>query len=39
MKFRIFFLYERPPWQCQAAAYRDAIDEAVYAHALGSDGV
>jgi natural product biosynthesis luciferase-like monooxygenase protein len=39
MKFGIFFLCEQPPWQPQAAAYRDAIDQAVYADALGFDGV
>jgi natural product biosynthesis luciferase-like monooxygenase protein len=39
MKFGIFFLCEQPPWQPQAAAYRDAIDQAVYADALGFDAV
>jgi natural product biosynthesis luciferase-like monooxygenase protein len=39
MKFGLFFLCEQPPWQSQAAAYRDAIDQAVYADALGFDAV
>jgi natural product biosynthesis luciferase-like monooxygenase protein len=39
MKFGVFFLCEQPPWQSQAAAYRDAIDQAVYADALGFDAV
>ena len=39
MKFGIFFLCEQPPWQSQAAAYHDAIDQAAYADALGFDAV
>ena len=39
VKFGLFFLCERPPWQSQAAAYHDALDQAVYADALGFDAV
>lgn len=39
MKFGVFFLCEQPPWQSQAAAYHDAIDQAAYADALGFDAV
>jgi alkanesulfonate monooxygenase SsuD/methylene tetrahydromethanopterin reductase-like flavin-dependent oxidoreductase (luciferase family) len=39
MKFGLFFLCERPPWQSQRSAYHDAIDQAVYADALGFDAV
>jgi natural product biosynthesis luciferase-like monooxygenase protein len=39
MKFGVFFLCEQPSWQSQRAAYQDAIDQAVYADALGFDAV
>jgi natural product biosynthesis luciferase-like monooxygenase protein len=39
MKFGVFFLCEQPPWQSQAAAYHDALDQAAYADALGFDAV
>ena len=39
MKFGLFFLCEQPPWQGSRAALRDAIDQAVYADALGFDAV
>jgi natural product biosynthesis luciferase-like monooxygenase protein len=39
MKFGIFFLCEQPPWQSPRAAFLDALDEAVYADALGFDAV
>jgi natural product biosynthesis luciferase-like monooxygenase protein len=39
MKFGVFFLCEQPPWQSQASAYADAIDQAAYADALGFDAV
>jgi alkanesulfonate monooxygenase SsuD/methylene tetrahydromethanopterin reductase-like flavin-dependent oxidoreductase (luciferase family) len=39
MKFGIFFLCEQPPWQAPRAAFLDALDEAVYADALGFDAV
>ncbi len=39
MKFGIFFLCEQPPWQSARAAFLDALDEAVYADALGFDAV
>lgn len=39
MKFGLFFLCEQPPWQPQRTAYHDALDQAVYADALGFDAV
>lgn len=39
MKFGIFFLCEQPAWQSQRSAYHDAIDQALYADALGYDAV
>ncbi len=39
MKFGIFFLCEQPSWQSARAAFLDALDEAVYADALGFDAV